>query len=155
MPRISRHYQLPVCVDPSNPQQEDYDGAQQFLRALLRRDRTARWEWSSVTGYEDCLLLSTTLRCPVMTALCELHGSAPMVRWLALRGQFRRPDAGLYELQRVLLELQAEGKVRCCGTDHDACTLETLDQCTWIKPLALTAPIHAQIRQWAQAAHVA
>jgi hypothetical protein len=72
-----------------------------------------------------------------------------MLSWLAKQGKFKRPDAGLYQLQRVLLDLQREGKVRCC-TDHAQCTLETLSECAWIKPLALSVRTQASIRSWAR-----
>jgi hypothetical protein len=140
-------FQLPVCVDPSNPQREDYVQAQACLVAVLHRDADASWDWCDTVGYEDCLVLTTTVPRSTLHTLCKRHGSPPMARWLAPPDQFRRPDADLYQLQRVLLGLQTEGKVRCC-TEH-ACTLETLEQCEWIKPLTLAAPIRAQIRTWA------
>lgn len=140
-------YQLPVCVDPSRPQRQDYVQTRLFLAAVLQQDAAADWGWSEEMGYEDCLLLSTVLPASTVRRLCRQHGTPPMARWMAPPDQFRRPDAGLYQLQRVLLGLQAEGKVRCC-TAHE-CSLETLEACTWIKPLTLAPPIREKIRSWA------
>ena len=142
-------YQLPVCVDPSSPQQQDYVQTRAFLAAVLQQDAAAEWVWCDDVGYEDCLVLSTVLSGAVVRNLCRQHGTPPMAHWMAPPEQFCRPDAGLYELQRVLLGLQAEGKVRCC-TVH-ACSLETVGACQWIKPLTLEPLIRNKIREWARA----
>ena len=140
-------YQLPVCVDPSSPQRQEYAQTRLFLDAVLQLDAAAAWGWSDDMGYEDCLLLSTVLAADTVRRLCRKHGTPPMARWMATPDQFRRPDADLYKLQHMLLGLQAEGMVRCCTT-HE-CSLETLEACTWIKPLTLAPPIHEKIRSWA------